>query len=201
MLVEARRLGFLGPGPVEAHLRHAAGFAAALDAGGRGRSAVRAADLGSGAGLPGLPLALRFSAWRWTLVDASARRTAFLREAVQALGLEGQVEVIEERAEVMGRSPAHRGRYDVVVARSFGPPAIVAECAAPLLVRGGAVVISEPPGGVASRWPAEGLALVGLRVGAQVHAGDATFQVLGQEGLCPDRFPRRVGVPVKRPLF
>ena len=201
MLEEARRLGFLGPGPVDAHLRHAAGFAAALGPSIGGRSSARAADLGSGAGVPGLPLALRFPDWRWTLVDSAARRTAFLREAVRALSLEGRVEVAEERAEVLGRSSEHRGRYDVVVARSFGPPAVVAECAAPLLVSGGAAVISEPPGGVPARWPTEGLALLGLRAGAQVAVGDATFQVLHQEELCPDRYPRRVGVPVKRPLF
>ena len=111
------------------------------------------------------------------------------------------MEVAEDRAEVLGRSPAHRGRYDLAVARSFGPPAVVAECGAPLLIPGGAAVISEPPGGVPSRWPAEGLALVGMRAGAQVVAGDATFQVLHQEEPCPDRYPRRVGVPSKRPLF
>jgi len=201
VLEVARGLGFLGPGPVEAHLRHAAGFAAALDVSGRGRFGARAADLGSGAGLPGLPLALRFPEWRWTLVDSAGRRTAFLREAVRVLGLEERVEVAEERAEVLARSPHHRGRYDVVVARSFGLPAVVAECAAPLLVPGGIGVISEPPGGAPSRWPAEGLALLGLKAGAQVRAGDANFQVLHQEELCPDRYPRRVGVPVKRPVF
>lgn len=185
---------------MEGHLWHAAGFAAALN-GGRVRVEARAADLGSGAGLPGLPLALRFPQWQWTLIDAAARRCAFLRDAVRALGLDGRVSVVEERAEILGRSPEYRSRYDVVVARSFGPPAVVAECAAPLLIPGGTAVISEPPGGAPWRWPAEGLALLGLLVGAQVRADDGTFQTLGQDELCSDRYPRRVGVPVKRPLF
>lgn len=204
VLEEARRLGFLGRGPVEVHLDHADGFADALAASfpadGTGTPA-RAADLGSGGGLPGLPLALRFPACRWTLVDASSRRTGFLREVVGALALNDRMQVVEERAEILGRSPEHRGTYDLVVARSFGPPAVVAECSAPLLVVGGRVVISEPPGGAPGRWPADGLAVLGLAPGPPVLAGGWAYQVLSQDHPCPDRYPRRVGVPVKRPLF
>ncbi|MDP1806465.1 MAG: class I SAM-dependent methyltransferase, partial [Acidimicrobiales bacterium] len=105
VLEEARRLGFLGPGPVEAHLDHAAGYAAALEAdAGAGWAPARAADLGSGAGLPGLPLALRFPGTEWTLVEASVRRAAFLRAAVRDLGLGERLAVVEERAEVVGRA-------------------------------------------------------------------------------------------------
>ena len=67
------------------------------------------------------------------MVDARARRCAFLGEAIVALGLDARVDVVEARAEVVGRDPGHRGGYDLVVARGFGPPAAVAECAAPLL--------------------------------------------------------------------
>ena len=203
MLEEARRLGILGPGPVEAHLRHAAGFASAIDTAmtADGGSGSRGADLGSGAGLPGLPLALRYSGWRWTLVDSAARRAAFLREAVRVLGVDGRVEVAEERAEMLGRVPEHRGRYDLVVARSFGPPAVVAECAAPLLVCGGLVVVSEPPRGDPARWPADGLALLGMTPVLSVLAEAGAYQLLRQEHPCADRYPRRVGVPTKRPLF
>jgi 16S rRNA (guanine527-N7)-methyltransferase len=148
VLEEARGLGFLGPGPVEAHLDHAAGYAAALEAHeGAGWSPPRAADLGSGAGVPGLPLALHFPATRWTLVEASVRRAAFLRAAVSRLGVRDRITVVEDRAEAVGRDPDSRGRFDLVVARSFGPPAVVAECAAPLLRVGGRAVVSEPPGG------------------------------------------------------
>ena len=202
VLEEARRRGFLGPGPVEAHLDHAAGYAAALEAdAGAGWAPARAADLGSGAGLPGLPLALRFAATAWTLVEASVRRSAFLRAAVTDLGLGDRVAVVEERAEAVGRAPAYRGSFDLVVARSFGPPAVVAECAAPLLRIGGWAVVSEPPGGDPERWPADGLAPLGMSPGAAVRVGGAAYQVLHQHGVCPDRWPRRVGVPAKRPLF
>src|SRR5690606_21759798 len=102
------------------------------------------------------------------------------------------------RAEEVGRS-RWRGRAEAVIARSFGPPAATAECAAPLLRGGGLLVVSEPPDDV-DRWPAAGLAALGLVVGPRV-AEDATVQVLVQQEVCPDRFPRRVGLPAKRPLF
>ena len=202
VLEEARRLGFLGPGPVEVHLDHAVGYAAALEAeAGAGWQAARAADLGSGAGLPGLPLALHFPATRWTLVEASVRRAAFLRAALGELGLGGRVSVVEERAEAVGRMPECRGAFDLVVARGFGRPAVVAECAAPLLRAGGRAVVSEPPGGEPERWPAAGLAQLGMTPSVSVRAGGAAYQVLRQATPCPDRWPRRVGIPAKRPLF
>jgi 16S rRNA (guanine527-N7)-methyltransferase len=222
ILVEARGRGFLGPGPVEPHLAHAAGFAESLAVGTpSGWEPAAAADLGSGAGLPGLPLALHFPSSRWILIDSSVRRAAFLREAVTALGVGDRVQVLEERAEVAGRRSGLRGALDVVVARSFGPPAVTAECAAPLLREGGRAVVSEPPGrerpdgqrlggqrpggqlagGQRPRWPEEGLALLGLVPGPVVHARGATFQVLVQDRACGDRFPRRTGMPGKRPLF
>jgi 16S rRNA (guanine527-N7)-methyltransferase len=210
VLVRARDLGFLGPGPVEPHLDHAAGFAEALRVvvggewpvgPGDGGLGLRAADLGSGGGLPGLPMALLLPGSRWTLVDSASRRAGFLRDAVRALSLEERVDVAEERAEVFGRSEDHRGRYDLVVARSFGPPAVVSECAAPLLVVGGWAVVSEPPGGVPARWPSDGLAMLGMAPEPAVTAGGWAYQVLRQVEPCPDRYPRRVGIPAKRPLF
>ncbi|HVL07427.1 MAG TPA: RsmG family class I SAM-dependent methyltransferase [Acidimicrobiales bacterium] len=202
VLEDARRLGFLGPGPVELHLDHAGGFAAAVEGqAGAGWSPGRAADLGSGAGLPGLPLALRYPWTEWVLVEVSVRRAAFLRSCVEKLALGERLTVVEERAEVVGRAPAYRGRFDLVVARSFGPPAVFAECAAPLLRPGGWAVVSEPPGGAPARWPAPGLAPLGMVPGPAVTAGGAAYQVLRQHDACPERFPRRTGIPGKRPLF
>ena len=202
VLEEARRLGFLGPGPVTPHLEHAAGYAVALAAeAGAGWSPDRAVDLGSGAGLPGLPLALLYGETEWRLVEASVRRAAFLRAAVADLGLDHRVTVVEQRAEVMGREPDYRGSFELVVARSFGPPAVLAECAAPLLAVGRWAVVSEPPGGAPERWPVEGLAQLGMAPGAAMQAGGAAYQVLHQAAPCPERWPRRVGIPAKRPLF
>ncbi len=200
MLEEARRLGFLGPGPVEAHLDHAEGFASAIASVAPG-GPKRGVDLGSGGGVPGLALAVAFPATQWLLVDAAQRRTAFLRPAVEALEFGARVEVATVRAEELGRQPTHRAGHDVVVARGFGAPSVTAECAAPLLDVQGWAVISEPPDGGVERWPVEGLALLGMTLGPFIRAGGASFQILEQPVLCPGRYPRRVGVPAKRRLF
>lgn len=192
----------LGPGPLLPHLHHALGFGAAAAPGGLDRSDEwYCLDLGSGAGLPGLPLALAWPRSRWTLVDAGERRVAFLAEAVKALELEDRVHVVVGRAEVLGRDERFRGRFDLVVARGFAPPAVTAECAAGFLVVGGQAVVSEPPGGRPDRWPADGLAMLGMEPADPVDAGGASYQVLRQCSACPERYPRRTGIPAKRPLF
>ena len=172
-----------------------------MTAGESGGAAARAADLGSGGGVPALVLAVRFPETAWVLVEAAARRAAFLREAVEQLGLGARAAVVEDRAEAVGREPRYRGTFDVVTARGFGPPAVVAECAAPLLRVGGRLTVSEPPGGAPARWPAAELAVLGLAPAASVEAAGATYQVLRQVEACPPRWPRRVGIPAKRPLF
>ncbi len=160
----------------------------------------RAVDLGSGGGVPGLVLAaLTWPTTAWILLDASARRCAVLVAAVTELGLAGRVTVVHGRAEEYGRDPATRGGADLVVARSFGPPAVTAECGAPLLGVGGTLVASEPPGGE-GRWPASGLAALGLEQVASA-ARSASYAVFVATQPCPPRFPRRPGVPAKRPLW
>jgi 16S rRNA (guanine527-N7)-methyltransferase len=189
----AQQQGFVGRGPVGEHLLHARRFTAAVAT--APRSGV---DLGSGAGVPGLALALHWPESRWVLVEANQRRAAFLSSAIAALGLNPRVVVEPRRAEVVGRDASHRATHDLVVARAFGPPAVVAECGAPLLKVGGQLLVSEPPDD-RNRWPVDGLARLGL-------VDDATAAAPGiarmrAETPCPDRFPRRVGVPTKRPLF
>lgn len=197
VLEEARRRGLLGPGPVAPHLAHAVGFAEAAG----GPPCGPALDLGSGGGLPGLALALLWPASRWVLLDAGQRRTAFLVGAVAELGLEERVEVLRGRAEEVGRQPERRSRYSLVVARSFAPPPIAAECAAPFLAVGGLLVVSEPPEPDSDRWPAEGIRILGLERRATSRQGCGSYQVLEQVATTPDRFPRRPGIPAKRPLF
>ncbi|MDP9071977.1 MAG: class I SAM-dependent methyltransferase [Actinomycetota bacterium] len=197
VLEEGRRLGFLGPGPVEGHVEHARGFIQAV---GHERPR-RVVDLGSGAGIPGLVLAQAWPDAELTLLDSNERRTAFLDRVVRLLGWSSRVSVVRARAEDVGRDPLRRGGADVVTARGFGPPAVTAECAAPLLRVGGRLVVSEPPEDDEKRWPAEPLAELGLRPSGRLEQAFARFQVLRQERPCPPAFPRRSGVPAKRPLF
>lgn len=163
--------------------------------------AARCLDLGSGAGLPGLPLALRWPATSWALLESGGRRCAALREAVAALALGARVVVVEARAEEAGRDPDLRATFDLVTARAFGAPAVTAECGAPFLRAGGRLAVSEPPAPAPARWPSTGLAQLGLAAAAPVAIGTVHLQVLEQRRPCPDRFPRRTGVPAKRPLF
>lgn len=196
VLSRSRALGFLGPGPVEAHIEHAAAFAAAVS-----RPPARLLDLGTGGGVPGLALAARWPSTTVTLLDAQERRTAFLADAVAGLGWEARVAVVTGRAEVVGRDERHRGAYDVVTARSFGPPAVTAECGAPFLAPGGVLVVAEPPGAPPGRWPAAGLEALGLEDGGVVRTGTAGVRRLRLTGTVPDRYPRRDGLPARRPLF
>ena len=191
-LRRAQALGFLGPTPVESHIEHAAGFLSAL-------ATVNGLviDLGSGGGVPGLVVAAARPDLELVLVDAMAKRCAFLETAVARLDY-GGVRVVLGRAEVLGRGEL-RGTAEAVLARGFGPPAVTAECGAPFLRVGGRLVVSEPPG-PGHRWPAEPLAKLGLRAEASSSDGPA-MQVLVQIAPCPEDVPRRDGMPAKRPLF
>ena len=112
-----------------------------------------------------------------------------------------RAQVLCGRAEELGRQEELRTAFDLVVARSFGPPAAVAECAAPFLATGGHLLVSEPPDReVSDRWPEEGVSKVGLGHPRLVVEG-SRFALLTQVSQCPDRYPRRTGIPVKRPLF
>jgi len=111
------------------------------------------------------------------------------------------VEVTTARAEDVGRDPAYRHRFDLVVARSFGAPAVTAECGAPFVQVTGLLVVAEPPGGDDARWPAAGLATLGLVDEGVVVRPEATVRRLRAASACDAVYPRSNGVPAKRPLF
>lgn len=193
----ARERGLLGPGEVETHVAHALGFGEAAG----GQPQGPALDLGSGGGIPGLVLAAEWPDSEWLLLDGRARSTRFLTEAVGRLGLEKRVRVIEARAEVAGHDPALRGSIHLVVARGLGSPAVTAECGAAFLRPTGHLVVSEPPGSTGSRWSSSALVELGLSPASVVEGAGYGYAVLEQVAACPARYPRRVGIPVKRPLF
>lgn len=206
VLRRSQRLGYIGGTDLERHIEHALGFAEVI-----GVAPDRALDLGSGGGLPGLVLAHHWPGSSWVLLDGSQTRTTFLDHAVGELGLDDRVTVVRGRAEEVGHEANRRQAFDLVVARSFGPPAVVAECAGPFLRIGGTLVVSEPPE-TGDRWafPNE-LADLGLerrRPPAGEASGTAegrsdvgSYAALVQVATCPARYPRRVGIPAKRPLF
>jgi 16S rRNA (guanine527-N7)-methyltransferase len=160
----------------------------------------RLADLGSGGGIPSLVLLDQWAPAECVLVETAERRAGFLRRAVADLGWDQRVEVVEERAEVAGRRDDLRAALPLVTARSFARPAVTTECAAPLLRVGGTLVVSEPPE-VSDRWSEAGLSALGMRAGLRLEVDGYHFQLVTQTEPCPQRFPRRTGVPERRPLF
>jgi 16S rRNA (guanine527-N7)-methyltransferase len=200
LLEESRSAGFLGPGPVEPHLRHAEGFARVVE-GALGREPAGFVDLGTGGGVPGLVLALRWPASGGAFVESGRRRCVWLRAALERLGAAARVEVLESRAEVVARSPEHRERFEAATARSFAGPAATAEIAAGLVAVGGALVVSEPPDADEARWPAAGLARLGFGPAEPVVAAQAHFVVVRKAAVAPESYPRAVGRPAKRPLW
>jgi 16S rRNA (guanine527-N7)-methyltransferase len=167
------------------------------------RSATSIADLGSGAGFPGLVLAAALPQAQVALVESSGRKCAFLERAVARMGVEN-VEVVCERAEEWG---AGRGAIDLVTARALAPLNVVVEYAAPLLSEGGVLVAwkgrrddAEEADGAAAA------ALTGLApreivpVRPWTGAEHLHLHVYAKIGPTPNRFPRRAGMASKRPL-
>lgn len=195
VLERSKAEGFLGPGPLDLHVDHARSLSEAFP-----DFAGRFCDLGSGGGVPGLVLLEAWPASTAVLLDGSTRRCAFLEEALEELGCAERASVLEGRAEDLGHTDA-RGTFDLVVARSFAAPPVTAECAAPLLRVGGHLLVAEPPEGGQVRWPAGGLAELGLEYVTDHRGSHALGSVMRKVTETDERFPRRVGVPTKRPLW
>jgi len=198
-LEESRARGFLGPNSIEPHIEHAKGFALCWEE----RSAeppTAFLDLGSGGGLPALVLMERWNC-RAVLTDSMEKRANFLREVLEWEGAPKGGEVITGRVEEIARRKDLVEGFDLVTARSFGPPAITAECGARFLKVGGLMIVSEPPDdSVTDRWNEEGLEKLGLESLGRIRHG-AAFQILRKTRRTPDQYPRDIGMPRKHPLF
>ena len=165
-------------------------------------------DLGAGAGVPGIPLAVACPAAELTLLDAAARKCAFLREALVAAGLAGRGRVVCERSEehaAAGRPG--REAYGVVLARAVAPLPALVELAAPLLDMGGVLLASKTAAAMDEEGPGAERAAVHCGLAAQsvqalprspLHG--AVCAVYEKTGPTPARLPRRPGMAVKRPL-
>ena len=191
---DARRLGLLGPDPVERHIEHAAAWASMMDP-------ADFLDLGSGAGVPGLVFAILWPEVRATLLDGQLKRTAWLRTAVARLGIADRVTVAEGRAEDLGHDPQLRESLPLVLARAFAAPAPTAECASGFLAVGGALTVSEPPAESPNRWSVSGLERVGLRIDRESVHERGSFVILVKGSTLSEEFPRRPNLPVRSPLW
>lgn len=195
VLEHSRELGFLGPGPSVFHVEHALMTVSLSPERGQ------LLDLGSGGGVPGLVVAVARPELEVVLLDAMAKRCDFLAESVHLMGLTDQVSVQHGRAEVLARRPDLRGQFDVVTARSFGPPAATAECSSGFLRVDGRLLVSEPPEDDPSRWPAGPLFGLGLELVGRHSDDRSTVAEFRQTELCSPEIPRRDGVPAKKPRW
>jgi 16S rRNA (guanine527-N7)-methyltransferase len=198
VLFRSRELGFLGPGDIEEQRSHSRAFGELV-----GPFSGEFLDLGAGGGLPGLVLLDLWPSATAVFLDAQERRCRFLRESIETLGWEDRVEIRVGRAEVLSRAAELRGRFDLVVARGFGPPPVTAECAVAFLRPGGRLSVTEPPddASTGSRWETEGLATLGFGAASVRRAVRAGVAEMILEQPVDDRWPRRDGVPGKRPLW
>lgn len=166
----------------------------------------RLIDVGTGAGFPGLPLAIARPSLQVTLLEAQGKRCQFLQAVCKDLGLEN-VTVINDRAENLGRAEGHRESYDRAVARAVAALPVLAEYLLPFVQEGGMAlcwkgpaVAEEMEDGAAAAQKLGGR-LLGLErmEGSAGESGHVIAQILKSEKTLPV-YPRKNGMPAKRPL-
>lgn len=157
------------------------------------------ADVGSGGGLPGIPAAIA-TGYPVLLVESAGKKAAFLRSALEALRVEG--EVVEARAEIAGRDVRFREEYAAATARAVASLPTVLELTAPLLRLGGRAVLQRGVVEEDERRAADDAAVVlGLRPESEVCLDvRRRIMVYRKIAATSDRYPRRPGIPAKRPL-
>ena len=166
-------------------------------------SARKIVDIGSGGGLPGLPLKIARPDLALTLVEADETKAAFLVQACAKLGL-GDVEVVARRAEDLGHDPGYRETFDVAVARALAPMRVLVELCLPLVRVGGRLLAQKTD----KEEVETALHAIGVLGGSleSVHSAPSaarrsgTVVVVSKVRGTPDEYPRRPGVPSRKPL-
>lgn len=166
----------------------------------------RLLDVGTGAGFPGLPLAIILPRLRVTLLDSTAKKLRFIEEAGRALGLDN-IRIVHARAEDAGRDDAHRGTYDFVTARAVSRMPALMECTLPMTKRGGLVIAMkgasahEETRAAAKAISTLGGELAGIEEVRLPNLENPRFLVMVRKvGKTPRRYPRQAGIPSRDPI-
>jgi 16S rRNA (guanine527-N7)-methyltransferase len=165
-------------------------------------------DVGSGGGLPGIPIKIVAPELEATLVESTAKKAHFLRRAVENLSLEGAT-VTNARVEQIARNETHRGVYDIATARAVARLPVVAEYCVPLLKVGGyAISMKARPDDDEIAEGERAAEKLGARVSTLIRVSrlpeleekDRCLVILEKVEETPGEYPRKVGVPAKKPL-
>jgi len=162
-------------------------------------------DVGTGGGIPGIPLKIVLPEARVVLLDSVAKKTAFVQHMVNRLGLE-QVQVLTARAEDIAHQPGYREMFDLVVCRAVSKLATIAELTLPLCKKGGIVV--APKKGEVERELSQATKAIDILGGKLREIRKVDLKDLDQHLLVilnkvlptPSKYPRRAGMPAKHPL-
>lgn len=163
-------------------------------------------DVGTGAGFPGIPLKIVFPQARLTLIDSKKRRVFFLKNLVKELGLE-EVYPLHGRAEDLAREREHREKYDLVLARALAPLNVLVELALPFVALEGKLLAYK--GTKVWQELEEARAALAVMGGKKERVGKVTLPytqksryivVIKKEAITPFKFPRKAGIPKKRPI-
>lgn len=171
-----------------------------------GQPQTQVIDIGSGAGFPSIPLKLVCPQATITLLEATGKKVQFLEHIAEVLNLR-EVTPLHGRAEEVAHDPGHRQAYDLALARAVAELPVVVEYALPFCKIGGLVVAQKGEAGAAEAWSAEkAITLLGgeLRRVVPVELPglpeDRSLVVIEKISPTPERYPRRPGIPRKRPL-
>lgn len=163
-------------------------------------------DVGSGAGFPGLPLKIYCPQMRMVLLEATGKKVRFLEHVIAQLELKS-IEAIHGRAEQVAHDPAYRERYDLVFARAVAELSVLAEYTLPFCRLGGQVIAQKGVSAQEETQSAEyAISMLGGRVLRVVPvellglAERRNLVVIEKIARAPDKYPRRPGMPSKRPL-
>lgn len=162
-------------------------------------------DVGSGGGFPGIPMKLAFPGMVGALLDSTAKKTAFLAHACDVLGLQDMT-VCTSRAETAARDAGMREKFDVAFARAVAEVAALAELTLPF-VRVGGLVVMHKKAAISAELERAQNAIEALGGGVREvmtvslpGLDDRSLVVLEKQSATPERYPRRPGMPAKRPL-
>ena len=163
-------------------------------------------DIGTGAGFPGIPLAIAFSHWQITLLDSTRKKINFVNDLIAKLKLNNATGIVA-RAEELGRIPGDRASYDIATVRAVSKPSVCAEYSLPFVRRGGLAILYR---GHWSDEDTENLVAAAAQLGGKIELihpwgtplsnGVRHCIYLRKHSATSKKFPRAVGMPEKEPL-